>query len=110
MPDENKYKIKWAVPAQLDLIEIAEFIADDRLSVARRIVRKIREKISKLEIAPERGRVVPELSKQGITQYREMIISPWRILYQIDEKVVYIVLVVDGRRNLEDVLFKRIMR
>lgn len=51
--------------------------------------------------------------KQGIIQYREIVVAPWRILYQIDEKVVHIVLivlVVDGRRNLEDVLFNRIMR
>jgi toxin ParE1/3/4 len=107
---KKKHKVKWAVPAQHDLIEIAEFIAEDRPSVARKIVKKIRERISKLEIEPERGKVVPELAEQGITQYREMIISPWRILYQIDEKVVYVVLVVDGRRHLEDVLFKRIMR
>lgn len=106
----KKYKVKWAVPAQLDLIEIAEFIADDRPSIARKIVRKIRERIARLEMAPERGRVVPELARQGITQYGEMIISPWRVLCQIGEKVVYVVLVVDGRRNLEDVLFNRIMR
>ena len=107
---KKKHTVKWAIPAQLDLVEIAEFIADDRPAIARRIVKKIRERISKLETAPERGRVVPELARQGITQYREMIIAPWRILYQIDDRVVYVVLVVDGRRNLEDVLFSRIMR
>ena len=106
----KKYSIQWARPAKLDLIEIAEFIAEDRPVVAREIIKKIRERISNLQMAPERGRVVPELAKQGITQYREMIISPWQILYQIDEKVVYVVLVVDGRRNLEDILFQRIMR
>ena len=105
---KKKYEVKWAVPAQLDLLEIARFIAEDRPSVARKIVRRIRERISKLEIVPERGRVVPELARHGITQYREMIISPWRILYRIDEKLVYVVLVVDGRRNWEDVLFQRV--
>lgn len=107
---KKKHEVKWAAPAQLDLIEIAEYIAKDRPSIARKLVKKIRERVSRLETAPERGRVVPELARQGITQYREMIISPWRILYQIDEKVVWVVLVVDGRRNLEDVLFTRIMR
>ncbi len=107
---KKKYSIKWAQPAKIDLIEIAEYIAEDSPTIARKIVKKIYERISKLKMAPERGRVVPELAKQGITQYREMIISPWRILYQIDEKIVYVVLVVDGRRNLEDILFQRIMR
>ncbi|MCP4602149.1 MAG: type II toxin-antitoxin system RelE/ParE family toxin [Proteobacteria bacterium] len=107
---KRKYKVKWALPANLDLVEIAEFAMQDSPQAARKIVKKIRERISNLKHVPERGRVVPELAKHGITQYREMIISPWRILYQIDEKIVLIVLVVDGRRNLEDVLFKRIMR
>ncbi|MDJ0766425.1 MAG: type II toxin-antitoxin system RelE/ParE family toxin [Myxococcota bacterium] len=107
---KKKYKVKWALPANLDLIEIVEFIAEDSPATARKIVKKIKEKVSNLKIVPERGRVVPELAKHGIKQYRKFIISPWRILYQIDEKVVYVVLVADGRRNLEDILFKRIMR
>ncbi len=107
---KNKYKVKWALPANHDLIEIAEFIAEDSPETARKIVKKIRQRVSNLKIAPERGRVVPELGNHGITQYKEMIVSPWRIMYQINEKIVYVVLVVDGRRNLEDVIFKRIMR
>jgi toxin ParE1/3/4 len=106
----KKFKVRWALPAKLDLTEIAEFIAEDSPETARKIAKKIQGRISKLETAPERCRVVPELANQGITQYREMIISPWRILYRIDGKAVHVVLVVDGRRNLEDVLFKRIMR
>jgi len=31
-------------------------------------------------------------------------------LKQIDEKTVFVVLVVDGRGNLEDVLFRRLLR
>ncbi len=107
---KKNYQVKWALPASLDLIEIAEFIAEDSPLNARKIVKKIREQISKLKTVPERGRVVPELATHGITQYREMIMPPWRVLYQIDEKVVYVVLVVDGRRNLEDILFRRLMR
>jgi toxin ParE1/3/4 len=89
----KKYTVRWAHPA-----------------IARKIIKRIRERISNLKMAPERGRVAPELAKHGITQYREMKISPWRIFYQIDENVVYVVLVVDGRRNLEDILFQRLMR
>jgi len=106
----KKYRVKWAHPAQLDLMEIAGFISQDRPAVARKIAKKIRRRISSLKTSPERGRVVPELEKQGITQYREIIISPWRVIYRIDERTVYILLVVDGRRNLEDVLFMRLMR
>ncbi len=106
----KKFKVVWAVPAHLDLVEIAEYIAEDNPQAARNIVKKIRGKISKLRMSPSLGRVVPELEKQGITHFREMILSPWRILYQVGDKAVYILMVVDGRRNLEDVLFNRLMR
>jgi plasmid stabilization system protein ParE len=106
----RKFKVVWAGPARLDLIEIAEFIAADNPSTAREVVRRIREKVLTLHFEPERGRVVPELATQGITRFRELIVSPWRVLYQIDAKTVFVVLVVDSRRNLEDVLFRRLLR
>lgn len=106
----KKFKVNWAGPAGLDLIEISEFIAEKSPSSALKVVQKIRDKVFSLYFEPERGRVVPELLNQGITKYRELIISPWRVIYEIDGKTVLIVVVVDGRRNLEDLLFKRLMR
>ncbi len=106
----RKYQLIWASPARIDLVEIAEFIADDNPVAARTTIKKIKEQVSNLHFQPEQGRIVPELASQGIVKYRELIVSPWRILYQIDKTKVYIVLVVDGRRDLEDILFKRIMR
>lgn len=106
----RKFKVVWAGPARVDLIETVEFIAAEDPATAREVVRRIREKVSTLHFEPERSRVVPELSTQGIIRYRELIVSPWRILYQIDAKTVFVVLVVDSRRNLEDVLFRRLLR
>ena len=106
----RKFKVVWAGPARLDLIEITDFIATDNPATAREVVQRIREKVATLHFEPERGRVVPELSTQGITRFRELIVAPWRVLYQIDDKTVFVVLVVDGRRNLEDVLFRRLLR
>ena len=94
----------------MDLIDISEFIAESSPAVALKAVKKIREKVSSLDFESTRGRVVPELSNQGITKYRELVIYPWRVIYEIDDKTVLIVIVVDGRRNLEDLLFKRLLR
>jgi toxin ParE1/3/4 len=104
------FKVNWAGPAGLDLIDISEFIAEKSPASALKAVRKIRDRVSSLYFEPERGRIVPELSSQGITKYRELIISPWRVVYEIEDKTVLIVVVVDGRRNLEDLLFKRLLR
>lgn len=107
---QKKYKVVWADPAKLDLFEIIEFIATDSPVNARKIKNMIQEKTSDLYLHPERGRVVPELSKHGITVFKELLIFPWRIIYKFQGKVVYIEVVIDGRRNLEDLLFRRIMR
>jgi len=105
----QKYKVIWADVAEDDLKNIVEYIADDSLSNAQKVFDKITEKASGLYILPERGRLVPELKDQGILLYRELIHSPWRIIYRISENKVYVLSVIDSRRNIEDVLLKRLL-
>lgn len=105
----QKYKVIWADIAEEDLKNIIEYIADDSLLKAQKVFDKITEKASSLYILPEHGRLVPELKDQGILQYRELIHSPWRIIYRISENKVYVLSVIDSRRNIEDVLLKRLL-
>lgn len=105
----KKYKVIWADIAEGDLKNIIEYIADESIVNAQRVFDKIRDKASSLFILPERGRVVPELKDQGILQYRELIHSPWRIIYRISENKVYVLSVLDSRRNIEDILLKRLL-
>ncbi len=104
----KKYQVVWSNIAEDDLKSIIEYIADDNPSNAFKIFRRITQKTSSLLTFPETGRIVPELRDQGITQYHEMIIPPWRILYRISEKRVYVLSVLDSRRNIEDILLKRL--
>jgi hypothetical protein len=39
--------------------------------------------------------------------YRELIELPWRIIYKIEEDKVFVLAVIDGRRNMEDILLDR---
>ena len=104
----QKYDVVWSNIAETDLKNIVEYIADDSPSNALKIFRRIKQKASSLYTYPERGRIVPELRDQGILQYREIVISPWRILYRISEKSVFVSSVLDSRRNIEDILLKRL--
>lgn len=106
----KKYNVLWTEIAQNDLIEILEYIASDSLDNADKIFLIIKNESAKLENYPERGRLVPELEIHSIYNYRELIISPWRIVYRIDQKTVFIYAVIDGRRSFEDIIFKRLMR
>ena len=104
----KKYDVLWSNIAENDLKNIVEYIADDSPPDALKIFIRIKQKASSLYTFPERGRIVPELRDQGILQYRELVISPWRILYRISEKSVLVLSVLDSRRNVEDILLTRL--
>ena len=107
MSTRRKYFVEWTATAEYDLNAILEFIAYDSPDQAMRILGKLQKHVFNLSIFPERDRVVLELKDQGIILYREMIISPWRVIYKISERTVYVLAVLDTRRNLEDILFDR---
>jgi predicted component of type VI protein secretion system len=67
-------------------------------------------KHQKLYYFPERKRVVPELQHIGVIKYRELIYKRWRVIFKIQETNVFILLVVDSSRNLEDILFQRLLK
>ena len=103
------YAVNWSETAEGDLRAIIEYIADDSPSRAYDIFKEFKKKASSLYSFPERGRVVPELQDQGITQYHELIVGPWRIIYRISKDNVYVLAVLDSRRSLEDVLLQRLI-
>lgn len=106
----TKFKIHWAGVAEEDLKNIILYIADDSPTNARVIFEKIKKSASSLTQLPERGRIVPELQNQGISFYRELIIAPWRLVYRISDKKVYVLSVLDSRQNVEDILLKRLTK
>ncbi len=104
------YSVLWTEVAERDLREIIAFIADDTVQNALHVLENIKTKAAELYAFPERGRVVPELHSCGIFIYRELIVSPWRVLYRIAEGNVYITAVLDSRRNVEDILLHRLIQ
>jgi len=104
------YDVIWSETSEKDLTEIVEYIAADSPSNAFEIFKKIKQKVSRLYVFPERGRIVPELKDQGIVLYRELVVPPWRIIYRISKKTVYVLSVLDSRQNLEDILLRRLIR
>lgn len=104
----DNYQVNWTEVAEKDLKGIIQYIAEDRPAGALKTLKKIKQRASSLYTFPERGRIVPELQDQGILIYRELIIHPWRIIYKISERKVYVLSVLDGRQNVEDLLLKRL--
>ncbi|MEA3513201.1 MAG: type II toxin-antitoxin system RelE/ParE family toxin [Campylobacterota bacterium] len=106
----KKFEVIWTKSAQFDLELIIEYIKTDNLNIAKKIFSEIKKECNDLYFFPERKRIVPELQQIGILKYREIIYKRWRIIYKIDTANVYILLVVDSSRNLEDILFQRLIK
>jgi toxin ParE1/3/4 len=110
MTSPRVYKVEFAAVAEGDLHAIVEYIAADNPETALRVLEQIEARCASMNHMPERGRVVPELAAFGIHTYRELIVTPWRVVYRISGMTVSILAVVDDRRNLEDVLLDRLVR
>ena len=106
---KKTYKIIWAESAEKDLGGILAYVARDNPTHALKIFRTIKSKTSNLYHAPTRGRIIPELQEQGVLQYRELVISPWRVMYRIAGQSVLVLAILDSRRNIEDILLGRLL-
>jgi len=103
------YKLKWTKNAKDDLLNIVAYIKEERPSIANDIYQKLRKKAHSSNFFPLKGRIVPELQKEGISTYRELIESPWRIIYKVGDDTVYIMAIFDSRQNLEEVLLQKLL-
>jgi plasmid stabilization system protein ParE len=104
------YEVIWTNNAEFDLENIIEYIKLDSINIAKNIFFEIKEECQKLYYFPERKRIVPELQQICITKYRELIYKRWRIIFEINEDKVFVLLVVDSSRNIEDILFQRLLK
>ena len=105
---KKDYDVRWSETSEKDLTDIIEYIAGDSPSDAYEVFKGIKRRASSLHTFPDRGRIVPEFQEQGITQYHELIVNPWRIIYRTSERTVYVLSVLDSRRSIEDILLRRL--
>jgi addiction module RelE/StbE family toxin len=111
MADEiAQYVVNITANAKKDLRGIISYIAQDNPRTAIKILEKIESRINTLDHFPYRGGYVPELLKRNIKDYRQLLESPWRIIYKIDKDIVNILLIIDSRRNTQDILIERLIK
>ena len=96
--------------AEDDLNEIVEYYFLLSQNYVEKIISEFEENVMSLKKHPRSGRVVPELEKQGILQYRELIQGYYRIVYEISDDKVIVHTIIDGRRNFEDIIISKLSR
>jgi addiction module RelE/StbE family toxin len=106
----GSFEVLWSEMAIRDLEQIVDFIAEEAPLAAERVFEQIADRARTLASLPWRGRVVPELARFETTTIRELVVPPYRLVYQIRGKSVLVSGVFDGRRSLEEVLLARLHR
>ena len=96
--------------ATRDLEEIYDYIErHDEPRRADYVLEQIEKAFSSLSEYPERGNYPTELLDIGIREYREIFSRPYRIIYRVMENNVYVLLIADGRRDMQTLLQRRLL-
>ncbi len=105
-----KFTVLLTDDAVRDLEDIDDYIAEyDSPQNADYVLSKIEEALLDLTELPDRGAYPKELSTLGIREYREIFFKPYRIIYRVLGKNVYVYVIADGRRDMQTLLNRRLL-
>ena len=106
-----KYNVFLISDAEEDIFGIYNYvIIHDSPGKAEKLFDKLKDTCLSLDEFPERGHIPPELDRVNVFDFLEIHFKPYRIIYQIRGKEVYIHCVLDGRRELQELLQRRLLR
>jgi plasmid stabilization system protein ParE len=105
-------KIEWTPDGINSLNEILEYYKDRAgENISNTIYDKIIKEVELLELEEIKTKRTQELMDIGIFDVYELVIKPWKVYYKIsnDNKKAYVLFVLDGRRNLEEILMLKVI-
>ena len=103
-----KHRIAWSVLAKTDLLNILLYVQKDGVGTGLGLVKLIRSETSKLKYFPFLGRMVLELTGDKSDQFRELIVSRYRVIYSVGANTVQVQTIVDQSQDLETQFLKRL--
>jgi toxin ParE1/3/4 len=103
-------KVLLTADAERDLEDIYTHIAEhDCREKADYVLDRLLEVTDSLVTSAERGMLPKELTALGIQEYRQVFFKPYRVIYrQVDQQVI-IYVIVDGRRDMQSLLSRRVL-
>jgi len=106
----KRFEVSLTEDAARDLEDIFDYIAEhDDLAKAGHVLDRIEEVVESVATFPERGSHPKELLSLGIRDYRQSFFKPYRVIYRIVGQRVYVYLIVDGRRDTQSLLARRLL-
>lgn len=106
-----KFSVHLVAEAEKDIDELYFYVAQhDSAEKASKLLGNIEKTIMSLETLPHRGHYPPELERIGVFDFREVFFKPYRIIYEVVKADVFVHCVLDGRRDLQDLLQQRMLQ
>jgi toxin ParE1/3/4 len=106
----RRFEVRMTADAVRDLEDIVDWIAShDGPDRAQHVLERIRAAVNALKRFPDRGPHPAELVALGIREYRETFFKPYRIVYHLEGRRVFISLIADGRRDMQSLLARRLL-
>lgn len=105
------YSVRIVADAEQDITDIYCYVLrSDSANRADDLLDRLEATCQSLNENPERGHIPPELRSVGVFEFREIYYKPYRIIYQVVGKHVFVLCVLDGRRELQELLEARLLR
>jgi toxin ParE1/3/4 len=106
-----RFDVLLSADAERDIEGIYRYIAEqDGIPHADRVLAGIEDACRGLATLSQRGNVPKELLPLGISEYREVHFKSYRVIYRIVGGRVVIYSVLDGRRDMQSLLARRLLR
>ncbi|MHC1725006.1 MAG: type II toxin-antitoxin system RelE/ParE family toxin [Syntrophobacteraceae bacterium] len=97
--------------AARDLEDLFDYIElHDVPGKADHVLDQIEKGFTSLSKNPQRGAYPKELLAIGVREYREIFFKPYRIIYRVMGENVYVLVIADGRRDMQALLQRRLLQ
>ncbi len=105
------FAVQLTEDALRDVEEIDDYVRQhDGPRRADHVLERFESAFASLSDRPHSGRYPRELLDTGVREYREIFFKPYRIVYRVIENSVYVLLIADGRRDMQTLLQRRLLQ
>ena len=106
----KRYRVVLTAGAEQDLESIHGYVTEcDSPVNADRLLDHLLKVADSLSDFPERGSYPKELIAVGIREYRQAFFKPYRLVYRVIDSEVVVYMIVDGRRDMQSLLARRLL-
>jgi toxin ParE1/3/4 len=104
------FEVRLTRGAEIDLEALYGYVKDNRSAEqADALLDRLLVGIETLETFPLRGSVPTELDALGIKEFRQILVEPYRLIYRFIGKTVFVMVIADGRRDMQALLERRLL-